>query len=145
MNYWPEVLQICTYLFEGANSFSFHGKSKRYDVWYVVRVPNSRKDCVHCHRKSSVMFVYVQLHIIINGRGGMLGLMPWWVRNEDECLFDRYIREGWNGQSVSIWSKDPSFLLEIEDDWSLENGIGIYCTLFENKNKVIIILLDIQT
>ena len=50
-------------------------KSKRYDVWYVVRVPNSRKDCVHCHRKSSVMFVYVQLHIIINGRGGMLGLM----------------------------------------------------------------------
>ena len=57
-------------------------KSKRYDVWYVVRVPNSRKDCVHCHRKSSVMFVYVQLHIIINGRGGMLGLMLEIVMNE---------------------------------------------------------------
>ena len=58
-------------------------KSKRYDVWYVVRVPNSRKDCVHCHRKSSVMFVYVQLHIIINGRGGMLGLMLGFPTEQD--------------------------------------------------------------
>ena len=47
--------------------------------------------------------VCVQLHIIINGWGG-------WVGNEDECLFDHYIREGWNGQSVSISCKDSHFL-----------------------------------